>query len=147
MVILGVDYGRKRIGLATGDSGSGFVFPLRAVVRTEKTDHIQAVIDAAKAENATHVVVGMPKRMTGQAGVPGEIETEARAFAEDLKKRSGLAIDVEDERMSTALAKRLCEASAERGEKVDEDSVAACVILESYILRTFRRDGTSWMNE
>src|SRR5512142_51471 len=140
MIILGVDYGRKRIGLATGDSGSGFVFPLRAIVRGPGVDHLQAVLDAAKAESATHVVVGVPKRMTCEATASGEIEQEARAFAAEIEKRSGLTTDVEDERMSTALARRLCEASAQRGEKVDEDSVAACVILESYILRTFRRD-------
>ncbi len=147
MVILGVDYGRKRIGLATGDSSSGFVFPLRAVVRDAKTDAVQAVVDAAKAEHATHVIVGIPKRMTVVDAPPGEIELEARAFASDVEKRSGLTTDVEDERMSTALAKRLCEAAARRGEKVDEDSVAACVILESYILRTFRHEDPKWLSE
>src|SRR5512142_690281 len=135
MVILGIDYGSKRIGLATGDSGSGFVFPLPAVVRGPGVDHLKAILDAAKAESATHIVVGVPKRMTGEAPVAGEIEQESRAFAAELEKRSGLTVDVEDERMSTALAKRLCESAAHRGEKVDEDSVAACVILESYIHR------------
>jgi putative transcription antitermination factor YqgF len=111
-------------------------------------DAVQAVAGMAKAENASHVVVGIPKRLDGKSDVPGEIEKEAQAFAAELAKRDpGLTVDVEDERMSTALAKRLCEAAESRGEKVDEDSVAACVILESYILRTFPREETPWMNE
>ena len=141
MVILGVDYGRRRIGIATGDSGSGFVFPSPAIDRRKNPDAVQAVLDAAKKAEATHIVVGVPKRLDGKL-VPGEIELEARAFADELKQRTDLTIDVEDERMSTALAKRLCEAAAQRGEKVDEDSVAACVILESYIIRTFGSEAT-----
>lgn len=147
MVILGVDYGRKRIGIATGDTGSGFVFPAPAIERKGGMDAVQEVIAAAKEANATHVVVGVPKRLDGKL-VPGEIELEARAFADELKKRTDLTIDVEDERMSTALAKRLCEAAAKKGEKVDEDSVAACVILESYIMRTFSGESsTPWLKE
>lgn len=146
MVILGVDYGRKRIGLAIGDSVTGFVFPQKAVIRDAGVDHVQAVIDTARAERASHIVVGVPKRLDGSPE-PGDIEKEVRAFVEQIEARSDFTIDLEDDRMSTALAKRLCEVAERKGEKVDQDSVSACVILESYILRTFRRDDASWISE
>ena len=147
MVIIGVDYGKKRIGLATGDSGSGFVFPQTAIVRQTGRDQVHAVIDVARTEGASHIVVGIPKRLDGKTAVPGDIEREVRTFVKEFEKMSDLTIDVEDERMSTALAKRLCEAAEQKGEKVDEDSVAACVILESYIMRTFGREDVSWLSE
>lgn len=139
MNILGVDYGRKRVGLAIGDAVSGLVFPLRALVLEKDTDLCQAVIDAAKTENATRVVVGVPRRMRGGPGGPGDIEKEALAFVKELKEKGGLTVDVEDERLTTALAERLCESAGKAANTADKDSIAACAILESFILRTSDR--------
>lgn len=139
MVILGVDYGRKRIGLAVGDSVSGFVFPLRTIELKKGQDAVAAVLEASKAESANHIVVGMPRRLDGKTERPGEMEQEVAKFVGELASKTELTVDLEDERLSTAMAKRLCEA-AEKKARADRDAVAACVILESYILRTFRRD-------
>jgi putative Holliday junction resolvase len=148
MVILGVDYGRKRIGLAVGDVNSGFVFPLRSIVREKGTDPHAEVLAAAKSENATHIVVGVPRRLDGKTDVPGEMEAEALAFVDDLRKRTDLTVDIEDERFSTALAERLCQGAEKVAKTADKDAIAACVILESFIMRTFgRNEDVGWLKE
>lgn len=146
MVILGVDYGRKRIGLAVGDSASGFVFPLRTIELKKRQNPVAAVLEAAEAEHAGHIVVGMPRRLDGKTERPGEMEQEVSTFVGELTAKTALTIDVEDERLSTALAKRLCQAAEGKG-ATDKDAVSACVILESYILRTFRRDDAEWLKD
>jgi putative Holliday junction resolvase len=142
MTILGIDYGTKRIGLATGDSGSSLVFPLRTIERKEGLDAVAAVLEAARAESAGRVVVGVPRRMTGRGGAAGETERQALAFAESLlagavKLGMTVEVDTEDERMTSALADRWQEMSGGKKGKFDRDAAAAAAILETYIERNF----------
>lgn len=138
MVILGVDYGTKRIGLATGDSASALVFPLRTIDRTAASDAVAAVLDAARAESAERIVVGVPRRMTGGSET-GETERAALAFVGALRAETGIPVDTEDERMTSALADRWRHMEGRKKGKFDRDAAAAAAILESYIERTFPR--------
>jgi len=138
MIILGIDYGTKRIGLATGDSASALVFPLRTIDRAAVTDAVAAVLDAARAETAERIVVGVPRRMTG-APETGETEREALAFVEALKAKGGIEVATEDERMTSALADRWHQMGDKKA-KFDRDAAAAAAILETYIERNFPRE-------
>lgn len=136
MQILGIDYGTKRIGLATGDSASALVFPLRSIPGGALNEVVAAILDAARAENAQRIVVGVPRRMNNdKAQAPGETERQALALVEAIKVRTALAVDTEDERMTTALAERWRKMSGKKKPQFDKDAGAAAAILESYIMR------------
>jgi putative holliday junction resolvase len=145
MVILGIDYGTRRIGLATGDSSTGLVFPLRSIERGSSLDEaIAAVLEAARAESAVHFVVGIPRRLQGGTQV-GDTEREALTFVAALQAKTDLAVETEDERMSSVLADRWRLLAGTKKSKFDRDAASAAVILESYITRRFPREDISWL--
>jgi putative holliday junction resolvase len=144
MVILGIDYGTKRIGLATGDSSTGLVFPLRSIERGSSLDEaVSATLEAVRAESAEHIVVGIPRRLTGEGQQLGDTEREALAFVDALKAKTGLTVETEDERMTSALADRWRMLSGTKKSKFDRDAASAAVILESYVMRRFPREDVS----
>jgi len=132
--ILGVDLGARRIGLALSDPTELIASPLRVVERSgdPRADR-QAIVAAARAEDAATVVIGMPKEMsgrTGKAATAAAAEVEAlRALAPDI------TFAVVDERLTTVIAQRsLIEAGmTRRKRKGTVDKVAAAVILQSYL--------------
>lgn len=139
MKLLGVDYGTKRIGLATGDTSSALSFPLTSIEAGDGDDAARAVGEIAVEEGAERIVVGMPYRMTGE-GAAGETEELVAGFVSALRKTTGLPVDTEDERLTTALAgRRMREAGMKVG-KGDCDAEAAAVILETYMQRAGGRE-------
>lgn len=146
MVILGIDYGTKRIGLAVGDSSTGMVFPLRSIERGSSLDEaVGAVLEAARAESAVHFVVGVPRRLQGNGHPVGDTERQALDFKNALQAKTDLTVETEDERMSSGLADRWRLMAGTKKSKFDRDAVAAAVILESYIMRRFPREDISWL--
>jgi putative Holliday junction resolvase len=132
--ILGVDLGARRIGLAVSDPTGLIASPLRVIERggDAEADRL-AIVDAARAEEAATVVVGLPKEMSGRRGAAADAavaEVDAiRALAPDL------TVEVVDERMTTVIAQRsLIESGmTRRKRKGTVDKVAAAVILQSYL--------------
>jgi putative Holliday junction resolvase len=132
--ILGVDLGARRIGLAVSDPTGLIASPLRVLDRSgDPAADRRAIVDAARAEEAGTVVIGLPKQLSGRAGVAADAamaEVAAiRALAPDL------TVDVVDERLTTVIAQRsLIEAGMTRKRrKGTVDKVAAAVILQSYL--------------
>src|SRR3989344_1550031 len=120
MKFLGVDYGTKRIGLATGDMEMSFAFPLRSVTVTSDEDAVAAVADAVRAEGADAVVVGAPYRLSGGAGeAPGETEAAVTAFVDGLRAVLGVPVETEDERFTSAVADRLRREAGTSAKKFD----------------------------
>lgn len=80
------------------------------------------------------LVVGIPRHMDGSEG---EMADEARAFAEDLERRTGIAVEEWDERLSSEAARKaLLEAGASRKTrraKGSTDMMAAALVLRSYL--------------
>lgn len=134
MKLLGVDYGTKRIGLATGDTSVSLAFPLKSVDVGDNDAVIQAVVDAAKEEDAERIVVGMPYRVTGE-GETGDIEERVNEFVRSLGSATDLSVDTEDERFTTVIADRLRRESGRKGRDYDRDAKAAAVMLETYMQR------------
>lgn len=134
MRLLGIDYGRARTGIALGDTEVGLAFP-HAVLETKDIPSLAAALAAlAKTEDCEKIVVGVPRRLTGDAS-KGETEGEALALVEELKKVSGLPVDTEDERFTTAYAERL-KRDAGGAVKIGADALAAAAILETYMVRS-----------
>ena len=128
-----IDYGQKRIGLATGDPSVGIASPLATLtVRGGAADHAREVIAAVEDYEVAEWVVGLPLNMDGTEGPQAKA---ARAFAEQLGRLSGKQVHLWDERLSSRTADGyLAEAELTRKKrKARRDRVAAQVILQTYL--------------
>ena len=133
MKILAVDLGKARTGLAICDEGELLASPL-AVVQEHSLDRLcQAIAEAARAQNAKLLVVGLPRNMDGSEG---ESAQNARAFGARLERESGIPVAFCDERGTTITAHNYLNATDTRGKrrKAVVDAVAATIILENYLM-------------
>ena len=124
MRALGLDIGKRRIGVAVSD-------PLGMIARPVET--LRAVSLNVDAERVAEIVViGDPLHMSGD---PGAMSNRAHKFGEKLAEVSGLPVAYCDERLTTVEAQRILEDSGVPLRKVREqiDAVAAAVILQSYL--------------
>ena len=134
-VILALDVGEARIGLARGELGSTFAFGRGFISRIGGKADVEAVMQAAQAEEASRIVVGLPTRTDGK---DSQQTQRVRDFIAALE-RSGLTVEVEDERFTTRLATSQILGSGQkkrrRQEKGRVDEASAVLILETYLRR------------
>ena len=132
MIILAVDIGQARTGLAVCDSSETFAFPRGIIKEYNRETLFQKIAQKAKEEKAELIVVGLPKNMDGTEGFKAE---ECREAAEKIKEFSGLPVDLYDERCTTVMAHFDLRNNGINGKKRKDivDSVAATVILEGYL--------------
>jgi putative Holliday junction resolvase len=139
-IILALDYGLRRIGLAAGDTLTGSARPQRALTVATQGGPGAAELDAiggvVRALAPSCLVVGCPYNVDGS---PGALTTRAREFAAVLAQRFGLPVHLVDERYSSLEAvqelrtQRAGGGRRRRIEKTDVDSAAAAVILERWL--------------
>ena len=139
MRILGIDYGRKRIGLAVSDPLCITAQGLPTLERGDLSGHDMDVLAGVVREREVdEIVVGLPRNMDGTLG---EIAREALAFAGELRKRFALPVHMMDERLSTVRAHRAMKEGGltrkKRTEKVDK--ISAQLILQDYLSRKDRK--------
>ncbi len=132
MIIMAVDLGDARTGIACSDESEQFAFPKEVITEYDPSRRVTRLADAAKAYGAGLIVVGYPKNMDGSAGFKAEACAKA---ADALKEVSGLPVVLWDERCTTVLAHNALNATNTRGKKRKAvvDAVAATFILESYL--------------
>ncbi|HVB82609.1 MAG TPA: Holliday junction resolvase RuvX [Candidatus Binataceae bacterium] len=130
MPIAGIDFGRKRIGLAITDSH--VVYPVEVIERRSLSNDLEAIRSRLAERAVSLIVVGLPLNMDGTEGPSARA---ARAFATRLGSATGLVVEMFDERLTSFEAEeRLREASASRTtKKAVGDAVAAVVILEGWL--------------
>jgi putative Holliday junction resolvase len=140
MRVLGIDYGRRRIGLALSDEGGILASPLPTYVRgrSEGRD-IAALSSLIDKHGVTAIVVGLPLNMDGSRG---EMAREAEEFADRIQRKAGLPIELFDERLTSSEAERvLLEANLpRRRRKLLRDSLSAVLILQGHLDRQNRSD-------
>jgi putative holliday junction resolvase len=146
MQILGLDYGRARIGLAIADSESALARPLDTLERINRNEDMRRLRELVRANGVKLLVVGLPLRLDGTRG---EMADEAARFAERLRKQIGLPVEMADERLTSWEAERLLEEQGgrivrraknstdkKRGRaegKNTTHALAAAVILKEYL--------------
>lgn len=138
--VLALDVGDARIGVARGEVGSSLAFGRGAIVRRGTKTDVVAVASAVQAEGASLVLVGLPLNLDGSDSAQ---TSRVRAFAADLRgaiEPLGVAVALEDERLTTRMAQRQIGAGplprSKRHVKGLLDEAAAVLILESYLART-----------
>lgn len=132
MIILGVDFGDARTGLAICDKGEMLASPIGVISEHDFDRCMEKVADAAKEHRAQMIVVGFPKNMNGTIGERAEL---CRLFADRLQKLTNLPVELWDERCTTVSAHSYLNVTNTRGKKRKAvvDAVAATIILESYL--------------
>lgn len=138
MVIVALDIGDARIGVAVSDELELIATP-RAMIRRKSTaGALEAVAQEIARAEAQLVVVGLP------VSFDGELHGQARAiqaFAEKLRRRLDLPLIYADETLSSVRAEERLRAAGVRPERMRErvDAEAAAIILED-VLEQRRRE-------
>ena len=134
MVIMAVDLGKARTGIALCDKTELLASPLTQINEYNREKLLYKISDLAKEKRAELLVVGLPKNMDGSEG---ESAKNARSFADELAEKTGLPVDMQDERGTTITAHNYLNATDTRGKKRKSvvDALAATIILEDYLNR------------
>lgn len=132
MVILGVDLGKARTGVAVCDKSELLASPVEVVNEHNRERLLERVAQLAKERRAEQIVVGLPRNMDGSEG---ESAQNARAFGAALAEKTGLPVDFSDERGTTITAHGFLNETNTRGKrrKATVDAVAATIILQDYL--------------
>jgi putative pre-16S rRNA nuclease len=130
--ILGVDFGRARIGIAISDELRLLAHPFETI--SSKQDSVARIKEIVRERNIDNVVVGIPKHMSGEIG---QSANEALQFVEKLRAALPCEVTSWDERLTTVAANRaLREAGKQtRDTRAYVDQVAAQMILQGYLDR------------
>ncbi|MBO5019936.1 MAG: Holliday junction resolvase RuvX [Clostridia bacterium] len=137
MIIMSVDLGKARTGIAVSDSGESFAFPKKVINEYNEEKLIAKICETAKELEAKLIVVGYPKNMDGTAGWRAE---ECKSIADKISDISSIETVLWDERCTTVSAHTALNFTNTRGKKRKDvvDAVAAVIILEDYL--TYRKN-------
>ena len=132
MIILGVDLGKVRTGLAVCDRGEMLASPAGVIAECSRERLADKISAVAKERGAELLVLGLPRNMDGSEG---ESAQNAREMGKILAERSGLPVECCDERGTTITAHGFLNETNTRGKKRKAvvDTVAATVILQNYL--------------
>ena len=132
MIIMSVDLGKARTGIAVCDKTEFLASPYKVIFEKSPQKLPQKVAEAAKETKAELIVVGLPKNMDGSEG---ESAQNAREFAKKLKEITQIETVLQDERGTTITAHNLLNDTNTRGKKRKNvvDEVAATIILQDYL--------------
>ena len=114
MIIMGVDFGDARTGLAVCDKGEMLASPAGVISEKDFTRCQEKVAAAAKEHRAELLVVGYPKNMNGTVGERAEL---CQKFGDGLKELTGLPVVMWDERCTTVSAHSYLNVTNTRGKK------------------------------
>jgi putative Holliday junction resolvase len=132
MNALGIDYGRKRMGLSFADGDIGVAVPVAPLVNLQGPALFEALGKVLQERKVGEIVIGYPLHMDG---TPGRRVQEVEEFVNALNNRFGLPIHKVDERLSTARVEADFHAFGKKASKKsgEIDSSAAALILQDFL--------------
>jgi putative Holliday junction resolvase len=151
-VILAIDYGQKRLGLAVSDEHQLASRPYATWTRVNRRRDLTRLRELVRQLGISKIVVGLPLHLDGS---PSEMSDEAKRFASRVAKALGLPVEMMDERLSSWEAhetmssvrpgKRSGRRAAARSGASQQpplDKIAAAIILRDYLAQTRARHGS-----
>lgn len=131
-VLLGLDLGEKRVGVAVTDESGSIALPLVTLEIRGRRHLLTELLKINEEHHAVKIVVGLPKTLKGEMGPAAE---KVMAEVEWLKSQLDLPLVFWDERLSTQEVERvLIEADVSRAKRREvRDQLAAQRILQSYL--------------
>jgi len=141
--ILGVDLGRRRVGLALSDPSGTLATSLETLDGRDRDGLVAQLRSRVLDLGVEEVVVGLPRRTDGTMGPEA---VAAQRFAERLARILGLPVHLEDERLTTIQAHRSMQEAGARGveRRMAVDRVAAVLILQAFLDRRQPRPEDPW---
>lgn len=135
MRIMGLDLGKKTIGIAVSDEAGLTAQPVSTIKRSSLRKDLDELARLIGEYSVTGMVVGLPVNMNGTMGPATEFVLK---FIDDLKERTGIAVETWDERLSTAAVTRvLLDGDISRARRKEVvDKLAASYILQGYLDRS-----------
>lgn len=132
MIILSVDYGDARTGIAVCDKTEFLASPVTVINESYMPKVANQIIKIASEKNAEMIVVGNPKNMDGTEGFRAQ---KCKELAEHLKTLTAVPIEMWDERLTTVSAHKALNVTNTRGKdrKAVIDAVSAVMILEDFL--------------
>ena len=132
VVILALDVGAARIGVAASDESELLASPRTVIRRRSDAAAIETILRVVAEAGAGRVVVGLPVSFDGQLHAQAQA---VQRFAEKLRARLAVPLVYADETLSTVRAEEQLRASGLRADKIREriDAAAAAVILQEYL--------------
>ncbi len=132
--VVGIDYGRKRTGIAASDPLGIFASALDTVPSAKIIEYLQ---NYSKSQTIGRIVVGYPVNMDGR---PSEAAKDVDAFLNLLRKKfPDIPVTLEDERFTSVLAHRAMidggMKKSDRRDKASVDKISAAIILQTYLDR------------
>jgi putative Holliday junction resolvase len=130
---MGIDYGLKRIGIAMTDFLQITASPFGIVKNVSLKKNALKVLEIAKNNDVSVIVLGLPLNMNG---TEGEMIETVRKFIEEIKFLSDIEVTTVDERLTTVQAERMLieEADISREKRKNlKDKIAAALILQTYL--------------
>ncbi len=151
-VILAIDYGQRRLGLALSDEHGATSRPFAVWTRINRRRDLTRLRELVRRHAVRRIVVGLPLHLDGTVS---EMSKEAKGFAARVAKALGLPVEMVDERLSSWEAERTLVANKSkapsrrrgtrrtRGKQTTTlDDIAAAIILRDYLDRTHPQAGT-----
>lgn len=132
MIVLSVDYGDKRTGIALCDKLEMLASPVCVLTEWNAEALADKIISIAVEKRAEQIVVGLPKNMDGSKGFRAEA---CEGLGEIIRGKTNIPVVFWDERLTTVSAHRILNDNNVRGKKRKAvvDAVAAVTILQDYI--------------
>lgn len=132
MIIMSVDYGDKRTGIAICDKLEMLASPVGVLTEWNSETLADKIVNLAVEKKAKTIVIGLPKNMDGSQGFRADA---CKELGELVKSRTQIPVEFWDERLTTVSAHRILSENNVRGKKRKAvvDSVAAEIILQDYI--------------
>ena len=130
MRLLGIDYGKARIGIAISDEEKIIATPLETI--KNQKDYLDIILNLIKEKNVEKTIIGLPLLMSGK---DSDFTTEVREFAKKIKTLSNIEVVLWDERLtSKEVEKFLISEKIKRKKRAKlVDSMSAVLILQSYL--------------
>lgn len=132
MIIMSVDVGKVRTGIAVSDQSEAFAFPKTVITEYNEDKLVLKIKEQAEVLGAQLIVVGLPRNMDGSEGFKAE---ECRAVAQKIGEATGIEVQMWDERCTTVSAHTALSFNNVRAKKRKQvvDAVAAVMILEDFM--------------
>jgi putative Holliday junction resolvase len=132
MKILGIDHGKKRVGVALSDATTRLALPLEVVAGKDRHKLLVRIVELVESNQATAVVVGHPLTLQGESGPQAR---QAEEFAERLRHKLGEAVPVLlwDERMTSVQVDRARPDGSRSKSDGTRDLMAAVLILQTFL--------------
>jgi len=131
---LAIDYGEKRIGIAVSDDEKKYAFARETIINKDIEITLEKIKEYCQSEGIEKIIIGLPFNMAGRETVWTD---KIKNFAEKLKRKTGLAYEFQDERLTSRLSYSLFR-DKRGGQKVSKNKIneqSARIILQDYIDR------------